>query len=282
MIWKLRILVLVCTMLIVDIGLCAHDKETKPRSFLIMAVQRSHSTQVLAETMQPLVDYLQQELAIDIKWETAAHHKRLLERIRHKRYDILFADAPTTLFGYYQAGYTPVARIPGVISASFVGFVDGPAFVLEELKGLRLGFLKPSMVATQLSKRHLRNRNIKSDEYFGEVIYLANHNSALNALHAGRVDAIVIATSVFDSYEGEFNGRDLFILEQTASVPQYAFSVRKKMPKKLQKKIKKALLNAHKNEKASNFFKRRIVEHIIPADISNYRPYRGLQKYITR
>ncbi len=246
-----------------------------------MAVQGSHSVAVIAHTVQPLVDFLEAELNVEMRWETATRHERLIEHIRKKRYDVLFVDTPTTLVGHYQAGYQPIARIPGVISASFVGFIDGPAYFREDMKGLRIGYLRPMMLATQLAKRHLQSNGINTKTFFKEELYLANHNSALNALKHGRVDVISIASAVFGAHDGEFDSRDLIIIEQTKSVPQYAFSVSQKMKPALRNKLQKALMHAHKNATARTFFKKRIVQRIVASDIKPYSPYRYLQRYIT-
>lgn len=251
------------------------------RPTLLIAVQGSHSIPVLAQTIQPLVIYLEHELNVTIRWETASQHRKLIERIRRKRYDLLFVDTPTTLVGHYQAGYQPFARIPGVISASFVGFVDGPALIFEDMQGLRVGYLRPMMLATQLARRHVIRQGYQPGHFFKEEIYLANHNSALNALRHGRVDVISIASAVYGAHEGEFDGRELIIIDQTRAVPQYAFSSHPSMNSKLRKRLKQALLRAHKQTEASEFFKRRIVQQIIPTDIRTYAPYRYLQRYIT-
>ena len=256
------------------------DNMDSPR--LVMAVQGSHSLPVLAHTLQPLVNHLEQELGITIRWETASRHEKLIGRIKNKRYDLLFVDAPTTLFGYYEAGYTPVARIPGVISASFVGFVDGPALILEDMKGLRIGYLRPMMLATQLAKQHLVNRGYRPERFFKEEIYFANHNSALNALRHGRVDVISIASAVYAAHDGEFNNRELIVIEQTRAVPQYAFSVPSTMNHELKLRIQQALLDAHRKPAANEFFRRRIVDHIIATDISTYKPYRDLRQYLLK
>lgn len=192
---------------------------------------------------------------------------------------MLFVDTPTTLLSYYQADYRPIARIPGVISASFVGFVDQGALILDDLKGKRIGFLRPSMLATQLAKRHLKQNGINTEKFFGETLYLANHNSALNALRVGRVDAITIASSVYGAHDGEFDGRGLIIIEQTSSVPQYAFSVNRKLPATIRNRLRRSLLTAHHHPAAADFFKLRVVEHIVPADISVYQPYRRTFHY---
>ncbi|KPK10911.1 MAG: hypothetical protein AMJ68_07810 [Acidithiobacillales bacterium SG8_45] len=251
------------------------------RPSLLMAVQGSHSIPVLAHTIQPLVNHLEHELNATIRWETASQHSKLVERIKGKRYDLLFVDTPTTLMGHYQAGYQPFARIPGVISASFVGFVDGPALIFEDMQGLRVGYLRPMMLATQLAKRHVIKQGYQPKQFFSEEIYLANHNSALNALRHGRVDVISIASAVYGAHDGVFDDRDLIIIEQTAAVPQYAFSAHPEMNRKLRNRLKQALLNAHEKPAAKEFFERRIVQKIIPADMRSYAPYREMQRYIT-
>ena len=251
------------------------------RPTLLMAIQGSHSIPVLAETMQPLVNHLEHTLDVNIRWETASRHRKLIERIKGRRYDLLFVDAPTTLVAHYQAGYQPFARIPGVISASFVGFVDGPALIFEDMEGLRVGYLRPMMLATQLAKRHVIQRGYQPKRFFKEEIYLANHNSALNALRHGRVDVISIASAVYGAHDGSFDGRDLIIVEQTVAVPQYAFSAHPSMNRKLRDRLKKALLEAHQHPEAGEFFKRRIVQQIIPADMREYQPYRKFQRYLT-
>jgi phosphonate transport system substrate-binding protein len=254
--------------------------DSRPGPTLLMAVQGSHSLPVLAHTIQPLVNHMERELGVSIRWETASRHKKLIGRITNKRYDLLFVDAPTTLHAYYKAGYYPVARIPGVISASFVGFVNGPALILEDMKGLRIGYLRPMMLATQLAKRHLLDRGYQPEKFFKEEIYLANHNSALNALRHGRVDVISIASAVYAAHDGEFDNRDLIIIEQTQAVPQYAFSVRATLDRKMKNSIKQALLNAHRSPIAAEFFKRRIVNRIIATDIATYKPFRDIQQYL--
>lgn len=253
-------------------------KNTRP---LLIGIQGSHSVSVLAKTIQPLIDYLASELKTDIRWETASRHQRLIGRIEKKRYDILFVDTPTTLLAHSRAGYRPVARIPGVISASFVGFFDQQQLILDDLEGKTIGYLRPMMLATQLAKRHLIRNGVKEKSFFGETLYLANHNSALNALRVGRVDAIVIASSIFGTHDGEIDGRGLLIIEQTPAVPQYAFSVNQALPAKTKSQLTKLLLRAHKNPLAAGFFSKRVVQRIIPADITVYQPHRHMLQYIT-
>jgi ABC-type phosphate/phosphonate transport system substrate-binding protein len=231
--------------------------------------------------MQPLINDLATEIDTNIRWETASQHEILIDRIKNNRYDMLFVDTPTTLLSYYQANYRPIVRIPGVISASFVSFVDQEALILSDLKGKRIGFLRPSMLATKLAKRHLKKNGIVAKEFFGETLYLANHNSALNALRVGRVDAIVIASAVYGAHDGEYDGRGLIIIEQTRTVPQYAFSVNRNLSATTRNRLKRLLLAAHQSPVAADFFKLRVVEQIIPADISVYQPYRRMLQYIT-
>ncbi|MAF71281.1 MAG: phosphate ABC transporter substrate-binding protein [Alteromonas sp.] len=141
---------------------------------LTFGIVPQQSAKKLAETWQPLIDYLEENTSLSIEFQTAKNIPTFEARLANGDYDIaymnpyhyvVFSDSP----GYQALVKQKDKKITGII----VVRADSPIQTLDELNGMQLAFPAPAaFAATIIPSAHLRQQNISISPH-----YVYSHDS---------------------------------------------------------------------------------------------------------
>jgi phosphonate transport system substrate-binding protein len=168
---------------------------------------------------------------------------------------------------HYTAGYEPVAKIPGVLSASFLTMDPNIAFP-EDMKGKRIGFYEKDAMITALALKDLHNMGIDPAKYFKSVTYYSDSNAVLNAMQYKLIDIGVANSSLFNNWNNR--GYNLVLVLQGKGVPHLTFAVRGDLPPATKQAVTQALLKAQQDRDGQDFFKISSFTNFEPAKVSDY------------
>ncbi len=96
------------------------------------------------------------------------------------------------------AGYEPVAKIPGTLSASFMSLGSSEVAFPEDMKGKRIGMPDANSLVTRLALVKLRSMKIDPQRYFASIQTFNDADDVIGALKLGLIDVGVANSSLFN------------------------------------------------------------------------------------
>jgi ABC-type phosphate/phosphonate transport system substrate-binding protein len=223
---------------------------------LVLGVQDyGKSPRIIALEFRDVTKYLSAKLGQPVVVEAAQTYERYMERAKQKRFDLMFAPPSMVMEATAIAGYEPVAKVPGLLSAAFMSMADGPIAFPEEMKGKRIGMPDENSLMTMLAFSKLREMKIDPRKYFSSVLVFNDANDVISALKLGMIDVGVANSGLFNVWSAQ--GHNLNLVLQSAGAPHLTFAVRADMAAETKAKITAALLAAQKDSGMKNgYFKR--------------------------
>ena len=221
---------------------------------LVLGVQDYGKTpRVLAGEFKGLAEYLSAKLEQPVRVQASQSYKRYMANSKKKRYAFIFGPPSMAMDAYKAAGYEPVVKIPGVLSASFMTLSTSDVAFPEDMKGKRIGMPDSDSMMTKLAMAKLRSMKINPEGYFSRVQTFNDASDVISALKLNLIDIGVANSSMFNVWTGK--GHNLNVVLTSDPGPHLTFSVNKDLPADVKAKVKQAMLDAHKDPKAANYFK---------------------------
>ena len=243
---------------------------------LVLGVQDyEKSPRVLAGEFKGLANYLADKLGQPVRVQASQSYKRYMANTKKKRYAFIYGPPSMAMEAYRTAGYEPVVKIPGVLSASFMTLSTSDVAFPEDMKGKRIGMPDDDSMMTKLAMAKLRSMKISPDGYFAKVQTFNDASDVISALKLNLIDIGVANSSLFNVWTGK--GHNLNVVLTTDSAPHLTFSVNKDLPPDVKAKITQALLVAHKDPKAQAYFKNSGFPNFEPASMKDYQKILSLK-----
>ena len=143
--------------------------------YYILGVQDYVKNPILVvRDYQSLTAYLSKVLKVPVRVEAVKTYDQYMKKAAAKRFHFMFAPPSMIMKAHLVAGYEPVVKIPGLLSASFMTLDPNIAFP-EDMKGKRIGFYEKDAMITQLALADLKNLGHDPATYFKSVIYYRMH-----------------------------------------------------------------------------------------------------------
>lgn len=235
--------------------------------YLILGVQDYvRSPIIVVREYQGLANYLARILKRPVRVEAVKTYDEYMKKAQAKRYDFTYAPPSMIMKAYKLAGYEPVAKIPGLLSAAFLTMGDTGISFPEDMKGKRIGFYEKDAMITQLALAELRSMGIDPAKYFASVTFYSDALAVLNAMHYKLVDVGVAASPLYNAWTNR--GYNLVLIMQTKGMPHLTFAVRKDYPHK--EAVRQALLKAHQDAEAAEYLKFNGFPNFESAQLSDY------------
>lgn len=220
---------------------------------LIFGVQDySKDPRMLELQFRGMAKYLSRELGQPVIVEAARSYGLYMQSAQNRRYALMFGP-PNMILQAHAAGYDPVARIPGRLSAAFVSLAQSGIAFPEDMKGKRLGMPDPDSLMAQLAMSKLAQGRMSPERGFARVLVLKSPDDALSALKLGLIDVGVVNSTLYEAWSAR--GYNLNLIAQSDSAPNLTFAVRNNLPAPLKAKLIKALMAASRDPDAASYFK---------------------------
>ncbi len=224
---------------------------------------------IVAEEFHGLTSYLSQVLKRPVKVETVRKYDEYMAEAKQKKFAFMFGPPSMIMQANKLAGYEPVAKIPGQISAGFMALASSGIAFPEDMKGKRIGFTDQDSMVTQLALAELRSKHIDPAKYFKSVAYYHDVDGIATAFKYKLIDVGVANTGVLSLWNN--NGMDINLIMQSKGVPHLTFAVRGDLPGEIKKAVAQALVRADKDKEAQSYFRNTGYSSFEPASLADYK-----------
>lgn len=199
-----------------------------------LVVQPVRTPQMTRQVFAPLADYLSQSTGEHITLITEQNFFIYWTKMKQGRaYDFILDAAHLTDFRAKRMNFTPLAKLPDVVSFSLVTGPDTLMFDASDLVGKRVATLgAPSLAAMRL--RALFPNPMRQPV----IVEVNNSQIAIEKLLAKDVTAAIIPSPLVREYPS------LNTIQTTEQVPHMALSASPNVPPSLQAKVRRALMQA--------------------------------------
>ena len=236
--------------------------------YYILGVQDYVKNPILVvRDYQGLANYLAKTLKTPVRIEAVKTYDEYIKKAASKRFDFMYAPPSMIMKAHLTAGYEPVVKIPGLLSASFMTMDTSISFP-EDMKGKRIGFYEKDAMITNLALKELQTTGIDPAKYFKSVTYYSDANAVLNAMQYKLIDIGVANSSLFNNWTNR--GYNVALVLQGKGVPHLTFAVRGDLPAATKQTVTQALLKAQSDKDGQDFFKFSSFTNFKPAKLSDY------------
>lgn len=243
---------------------------------LVLGVQDyGKSPRMISLEFRDMSKYLSAKLGQPVIVEPVQSYQRYMERVKQKRYHFMFGPPSMVMEANALAGYEPVAKVPGLLSAAFMSMADGPIAFPEDMKGKRIGMPEENSLITMLAFAKLREMKIDPRKHFSNVMVFNDANDVISALKLGMIDVGVANSGLYNAWGAQ--GHNLNLVLQSSGAPHLTFAVRGDLPAETKAKVRDALLAAHKDAGMANgYLKRTGFPNFEAANLQDYESVKKL------
>lgn len=239
------------------------------RAYLLGVISYGASAQMLASEYDGLTTYLSKTLKRPVRIEGARDFTTFGERANAKRYHLMFVAPSAVIEANRSAGYLPVAKIPGLLSVSFMALTKSNIAFPEDMKGKRIGFTGKDAMITKLAFVELQKLGVKEPEkYFSSVAYYNDADGVLAGMQMNLIDIGVANSGLFNVWTNK--GENMNLIHSGKGVPHLTFGVRGDLPEAERRTVTEALLKATQDKDAQDFFRFSNFPGFEPAKLSDY------------
>ena len=237
-----RTLSLVAGLALSAAALTAHAAET----LRVSAIPDEAPTELLRK-FKPLGTYLEQQLGMKVEFVPVADYPAVVEALATDRLDMAWLGG----FTFVQVNLKTGNAMPLVqreqdaaFTSTFIS-ADPQVKSLKDLKGKTFAFGSISSTSGSLMPRYFMLQDgIKPESYFSRVAYSGAHDATAAWVQAGKVDAGVLNSSVWDKLvnSGKVDTTKVKVFATTPTYFDYNWTVRGTLDPALAEKIKQAFL----------------------------------------
>ena len=238
---------------------------------LDFAIQPILGEEETRKSFQPLADFFAGITGDEVKIHTARDFPEYwVNQKKNNPYEIMMDNAFFTDYRNEKAGWTSIAKIPGLVSYTLIVTADNAVFEADELVGQKIASLMPpapsGIFLGQMFRNPLRQPYITPTN---------SSEESLQYLLDGKVMAAIIPTPLVNMALQE--GKDLVVVKTSVQIPHVAISVSPNMSEEMRDKLRTALLEADKNDVGKAMLEKLGFTNFEPADPSGYA---GLMQYL--
>ncbi|MDK2921420.1 MAG: phosphonate transport system substrate-binding protein [Desulfonauticus sp.] len=269
-------------LLVSNLSFAKDERQEWPKK-IVFAVIPVASSREMTESFRPLIDFLANELGIDVDFKVADDYSAVITGMMFKKVDVAYFGPKSYCEAAKRANAEAIAvelnKDTGV--AGYYGLIitkKGSGLKsIEDLKGHSWAFTDPqSTSGTLVPSVFFARIGIDPNKYFSRVLYSGSHEASILAVKNGKVDAA--STNDLDFARGlgkHWSESDFNIIWKSKMIPGSPIAVRKDLPSSLKMALKGAFIS-FKDKKGLNKLK---IKGYGPADDSLYNSVRELIEF---
>lgn len=248
-------------------------KQVAQEKALVMGFFPLYSTVALFKRYGPLKNYLEEQLNRPIKLETAKDFPTFVKRTSERKYDLVVTAPHFALRAVDEGNYRIIITHKNSGQQLMLVDKDNTWMNLEDLRGKRVGTPSPKALMTRMGKQRIIDAGITGDDS-PSFITFTSHNAAVEAIEAGKVDAVITSNNVANKMIKQ--GKPVRIFDLGIIYPNMPIMVATDQPSSLDASIHKSLLALSNSESGRSLLKKigskgyRIVD---AAEYEILRPY---------
>ncbi len=205
----------------------------------------------LLENIQPVIDYLGQQLQVEIKHFVATDYAGVVEALRNETADAGFMGPLQYVMAHHYAGAYPIlGEVYGdspTYSARIFVRKDSGIRTLEDLSGKTIAFVDPISSSGYMypldtfRSAGLISKPEDADKFFKRVYFAGGDEQAIRAVFNRFVDAAGIGQYAYGLLRPEERDEIMHIAE-SKPLPSHCLVVRKGLPRELARALQQSLL----------------------------------------
>ncbi len=270
--------------LFVFLGLCAAltlGAAAARAETLVMGLIPAENNEEMVRQFEPMRQYLEGKLGMDIKVYTATDYSGVIEAMRRKRIDVAWFGPMSYYLAEIEAG--AVAFAVGVRASTgtssyrsiFVVPEGSPATSILDLEGKNVAFVDPASTSGGLVPSYVIKKATgrMPEDFFGKLIYAGSHDAALLAVKNKTVDAAasneitywrMVGAGLIDEVSNH-------IIAYSGDLPGAPLVYRADLDAGLKKRIQDAFIYAHTEIEVAGYGNLARYEPADPADYAIIR-----------
>ena len=224
----------------------AGRREPEPLRIVFIAYENPDQ---LLENVDPVVDYLVQELGHEVRAFVATDYAGVVEALRNETADVGFMGPLQYIMAHEQAGALPLLGEIYNGKATYVAKIfvrkDSGIGKLEDLRGKSIAFVDPISSSGYMYPLNIfRDAGVfqgTPESFFRRVYFAGGDEQSIRAVYYGFVDAAGIGQYSYNLLRGQERDEVIPIAESRA-IPSHCLVARKGLAAKLSKSLTAALL----------------------------------------
>ncbi len=216
---------------------------------LVMGFVPSQESDKIAETAEPMAQFVSKEIGIPIKTFTSTNYVGLVEAMGSGNVDIGALAPLAYVLANDQNGAQVLLKTSrkGALTyhAMFITRADSGIKRIEDAEGKRMAFVDPASASGYLfPAAYLKSKGFNPEKFFSQTKYAGSHDNAVKAVYNGDVDVAVVYDDARNIVEKTIPDvkEKVVKIGQTEEIPNDTISVRKGLDPALAQKIKAAFL----------------------------------------
>jgi len=280
-IWATALASMLIALSAVPPAMAADDTELR-----IVFIAYQNPNQML-ENIQPVVDYLQQELKTDIKHFVATDYAAVVEALRNGTADAGFMGPLQYVMAHHYAGAHPIVGeiygdSPTYFSRIFVR-KDSGIRTLKDLRGRTIAFVDPISSSGYMypldtfKSAGLISKKEDADTFFKKVYFAGGDEQAIRAVFNRFVDAAGIGQYAYSLLRPEERDEMVHIAE-SKPLPSHCVVVRKGLSRERAKALQESLLALNEGPRRELLRNLYNVDGYVPVTHETYREVERLAR----
>lgn len=271
--------------ILLSIGLLSYlsqPKEPELYKVLRLSVQPVQNKEQLKQSYRPLMEYLQHELNLDIKWIDVTDYQHQLDQIHNNEIDLVLLGGFAFVKAFEQYGVDPLVMrdIDFRYSSYFLVSKNNPATNISELKNQTLGFGNQMSTSGHIMPRFfLFTQNIIPETFFSQVTYSNGHDAIAFLVQEGVMDVAVVDSLVADKLfkEKQLSKNKVKVLWKSPAFPNYVWAAKKGLPEEIKVKIIEAFIKLSVDTPKHRYILQQVnAKNYFPANSDDFEPIRKI------
>jgi phosphonate transport system substrate-binding protein len=228
------------------------SEETKVDK-LVMAYLPMEGAEGVQQSNKEFQEGLSKIVGVPVETFKATSYNAAIEAMKNNKADMVLMPPFAYLLGKERANIEPLAKVESSVNvvSSIIVAKESDIKNLEDLKSKTFGFIEPSSSSGHLLPKTLilkelgLNVDELEKEFFKDIKFVGNHESAVIGVVNGQYDAASVASPTPEALveRGMIDKDSYRIIAQSEPSPGIPFAVRSDLPQEIKDQVRDYLIN---------------------------------------